>query len=91
MTHPVSAPTPLKSRANTVPAALHLPMQITLNGTEREIPDDTTLEMLIQDAGIGQAACAAEVNKTLVPKRQHADHTLSEGDQVELVTLVGGG
>jgi thiamine biosynthesis protein ThiS len=32
-----------------------------------------------------------EVNRKVVPRRQHAEHTLRDGDTVEIVTLVGGG
>jgi thiamine biosynthesis protein ThiS len=35
--------------------------------------------------------CAVEVNRMLVPKRRHEQHMLLEGDQVEIVTFVGGG
>ena len=34
---------------------------------------------------------AVERNRVLVPRRQHASCTLEEGDQLEIVTLVGGG
>ena len=66
-------------------------MQVTVNSEPRELPDSATLADLIRECGLGDAPCAAEVNKALIPKRQHAEHALQEGDTVELVTLVGGG
>ena len=36
-------------------------------------------------------AAAVEVNEALVPKREHPEHELADGDTVEIVTLVGGG
>jgi sulfur carrier protein len=66
-------------------------MQITVNGQGRYVPDGTTVAELIRDLGLDKGACAAEVNAELVPKRNHAERSLREGDRVELVTLVGGG
>ena len=66
-------------------------MLLTVNGESREVPDGCTLEGLIEHLGLGGQACAAEVNRDVVPKREHAERVLSEGDTVELVTLVGGG
>ncbi len=64
---------------------------ITLNGVDRSVPRDSTVRQLIELLGLGKAACAAEVNKELIPHRQHAQKTLAEGDRIEIVSLVGGG
>lgn len=64
---------------------------ITLNGQSRTVPAGTTVRELIELLGLGKAACAAEVNKELVPHRQHAQKEIAEGDQIEIVSLVGGG
>jgi sulfur carrier protein len=64
---------------------------IVVNGERREVPAGMTVGGLIREMGLGKAACAAEVNKALVPKREHEGRQLVEGDRVELVTLVGGG
>jgi len=66
-------------------------MRITVNGQSRTVNDRLTLETLIADEGLADAACAAEVNKTLVPKADRDQRTLHDQDVVELVTLVGGG
>ncbi|MDX2147662.1 MAG: sulfur carrier protein ThiS [Planctomycetota bacterium] len=66
-------------------------MTIILNGERKEIAANLTVRELIESLGLGKAACAAEVNKELVPKRDHAERVLRENDRVELVTLVGGG
>ncbi len=66
-------------------------MRVAINGELREIPDGLTVEALIESLGLAKAACAVEVNKELVFKRQHPTHVISEGDAVELVSLVGGG
>ena len=66
-------------------------MQIILNGKDHETADGTTVKALIERLGLADQACAVELNKALVPKRDHESHLLSEGDSIELVTLVGGG
>ena len=66
-------------------------MTITVNGKPHDLSDKTTLEQLIEHLGLSDAVCAAEVNKDLVPRSERAGLTLSPGDAVEIVTLVGGG
>lgn len=66
-------------------------MEIHLNGETKEIPDQTTIARLIEMLGLGDQACAVEVNKALVTRANHDTHTLGAGDRVEIVTLVGGG
>lgn len=68
-------------------------MQLQLNGepVEIDLNGPPTVRRLLEARGLGKAVCAVEVNTTLVPKRQHDDHELADGDIVEIVTLVGGG
>ncbi len=66
-------------------------MEIVVNGQNQTVPDGQTVGDLVEAQGLSGQPCAVEVNKKLVPKRQHAEHILAEGDRVELVTLVGGG
>tara|TARA_E500000318_G_C3396748_1_gene148168 strand:+ start:253 stop:453 length:201 start_codon:yes stop_codon:yes gene_type:complete len=66
-------------------------MEIIVNSERREVPDGCTVEALIGDLGLAAAICAAEVNKVVVPKAERPERTLSAGDRVEIVTLVGGG
>jgi sulfur carrier protein len=66
-------------------------MIVFINGERTALPDNTTLRQLIERRGLGATACAAEVNKRLVPRKQHEETCLQDGDSVELVTLIGGG
>jgi len=66
-------------------------MRIVLNGEEIEIHDGATLDALVRDRGLADAACATEVNRRLVPKADRVDARLRVDDRVEIVTLVGGG
>jgi sulfur carrier protein len=51
----------------------------------------TTIIELIELADVPPNYLAVEVNGDVVPREQHAGHALREGDEVEVVTLVGGG
>ncbi len=66
-------------------------MEVIVNGERIDLPDSATLEDLVRRLGLDRSACAAEVNKDLVPRRERAERRLREGDRVELVSLVGGG
>jgi sulfur carrier protein len=66
-------------------------MRVTVNSQTRDIPEGMTLEALLRELRLEGRPCAAEVNRSLVPKRSHATHALKDGDVIELVTLVGGG
>jgi sulfur carrier protein len=66
-------------------------VKIMVNGAVREVPARTSLQTLIEQLGMGKAACAAEVNRELVRRGEREERILRDGDSVELVTLVGGG
>ncbi len=66
-------------------------MQLTLNGQAREFAEGTTIAELLEDLGLDPRMLAVERNLNLVPRVQHAQTQLADGDRVEVVTLVGGG
>jgi thiamine biosynthesis protein ThiS len=66
-------------------------MKINLNGDVREMPDAITIAALLTELHLVPEYLAVEVNTRLVPREQHGEHVLCEGDHVEVVTLVGGG
>ncbi len=66
-------------------------IQVFINGEETPVPRGSTVQDLVEHLGLGGQPAAVEVNKALVPKRRHAEHVVSEGDRLEVVTLVGGG
>jgi thiamine biosynthesis protein ThiS len=66
-------------------------MRITLNGQETTLKAPCSVASLLRHIKLDHAACAVEVNRTLVPKRDHGERELADGDAVEVVTLVGGG
>jgi sulfur carrier protein len=66
-------------------------MRITVNGETHELSDDATVADLVAGMNLQPRQVAVERNKELVPRSRHAETPLSEGDSVEVVTLVGGG
>lgn len=66
-------------------------MQITVNGQERSVADGATIQQLLDELKLSTRYVAVEVNLELVPRQRHAEHSLSPGDRLEIVTLVGGG
>lgn len=66
-------------------------MQIEVNGTEKQVPTGITLLDLLEQLGFTEGRIAVEVNHGIVPRSQHAEHYLREGDRVEIVQAIGGG
>lgn len=66
-------------------------MNIQVNGESKELSDGATVRDLLDRLELDAAHCAVEVNKQLVRRASHGEHTLQPNDAVEIVTLVGGG
>ena len=66
-------------------------MRITVNGEEITLDGPCTVAELLQRYNLHDKACAVEVNRTLVTKRDHDQRHLDDRDEVEIVTFVGGG
>lgn len=66
-------------------------MKISFNGELRELREAATIAELLADLALDPRRVAVEINLELAPRDRHAEIRLQEGDQVEVVTLVGGG
>jgi sulfur carrier protein len=66
-------------------------IDILLNGATQQVNSAWTIADLLRERKIESRYCAVECNRQVVPREQHADHRLQSGDEVEIVTLVGGG
>ena len=66
-------------------------MEIRVNGEVMALESPCTVSELLEQLELSGGACAVEVNAHVVPKREHGTCELSDGDTVEIVTLVGGG
>jgi sulfur carrier protein len=69
----------------------HASCRIVCNGQPRQTTAGTTVAALLAELGLEPRHVAVEVNLELVPRAKHAERMLRDGDQVEIVTLVGGG
>ena len=66
-------------------------MRVTINGAEQIIDKGLTIAQLLAQLGKNPKFLAVERNWELVPRTQHAEALIAEGDTIEIVTLVGGG
>lgn len=66
-------------------------MQITVNGQSRTEREGASVAELLAALSLEPRRVAVERNKLIVPRAQYAQTTLTEGDTLEIVTLVGGG
>ncbi len=66
-------------------------MRLRINGEWREHPAGLTVAGLIEQMHLEPRRLAVELNKQLVARADHAATPLSDGDEMEIVTLVGGG
>lgn len=66
-------------------------MDITVNGTARRVPEDTSAAALLQLLELGSQRVAVEVNGDIVTRSRYAEHRLRSGDRVEIIRAVGGG
>lgn len=66
-------------------------ISIEFNGKTIELQDGSTIADLLQQAKVESRFCAVELNLEIVSKDQYSSQSLATGDQVEVVTLVGGG
>ena len=65
-------------------------MNIRVNGDERDVPEGQTLRALVESHNLKPEKVAIEWNRRLVRADKY-DLPLKDGDEVEIVTFVGGG
>lgn len=66
-------------------------MQVHVNGEPRDIEAGATVAALLSALRIEAQQVAVEVNTVVVRRANHAQTQLRPGDQIEIVTFVGGG
>ncbi len=64
---------------------------LTVNGESRTFDDGTTIIKLLEVLDIDQRRVAVAINGEVVPRTEHENTDLNDGDQVEIVRMVGGG
>ena len=66
-------------------------IELVINGESRSFPAPLSLSQLIEALDLAGKRIAIEKNGEIVPRSQHADTQLLNGDQLEIVVAVGGG
>ena len=69
----------------------HTVITLSINSETRQFPAPLTLAELIVVLELTGRRIAIERNGDIVPRSQHADTQLVDGDQLEIVVAVGGG
>lgn len=66
-------------------------ISIRVNGKPRQVPRDFSVRALVEQLGLEPGLVAVERNGEVVPRREHERVQLAAGDELEVVTFVGGG
>ncbi|MBI4466756.1 MAG: sulfur carrier protein ThiS [Acidobacteria bacterium] len=66
-------------------------MKVTLNGEARELPPGLTLQELLEQLKLSPERVAIEHNREIVQRERWSAVRIQDGDQLEIVHLVGGG
>ena len=68
-----------------------MPIQIQLNGEPTPLPLPITVHALLGVFSLDPRAVAVELNKSVVRRAAYEDTVVNDGDEVEIVSFVGGG
>ena len=66
-------------------------LNITVNGSPLQIPEETTISGLLQQLELDPQLVAVEQNLEIVTKSEYATRKVLGGDSIEIVHFVGGG
>ncbi|PQZ56310.1 MULTISPECIES: sulfur carrier protein ThiS [Bacillus] len=67
-------------------------MNLKINGNQVEVPESVkTVAGLLTHLELDNRIVVVERNKDILQKDDHNDTSVFDGDQIEIVTFVGGG
>jgi len=66
-------------------------MQLTVNGKPRDVAGPGTLKEFLEANGVNPALVAVEHNGEIVRRERFDEVPLAEGDNLEIIHMVGGG
>jgi len=62
-----------------------------INGRDEVLPKGTSLVGFLESKGIPVGAVVVELNKNVLKRGMYEGVTLSDGDMLEIVQVIGGG
>jgi len=66
-------------------------VNVQVNGKVESLPTDCSIATLVEQMALEGKRIAVELNLDIVPKSEHLQTQLKEGDIVEIVHAIGGG
>jgi len=66
-------------------------MKFTINGQEKTLANNLTLEILLTNLGYANKKVAIEVNEDIIPRSHFKNRLIVNGDKIEIINAVGGG
>jgi sulfur carrier protein len=66
-------------------------MRITVNGKPREIEGEVPLPAFLRAHDVDPRLVAVAINGEIIPKDRYGDAVVRDGDELEVVRMVGGG
>ncbi len=66
-------------------------IKIRLNGKDREIKARMSISQIIEELKLKSEAVVVEMNLKVLNKAEYESAYLKEGDNVEIINIVGGG
>ncbi len=66
-------------------------VQIIINGEQRDVPDQLTIEGLIRHLSLPPDRLAVERNREVVRRAHWSETAVEKDDQIEIIHFVGGG
>jgi sulfur carrier protein len=66
-------------------------LSISVNGEPCSTPAGIRVSGLVAQLGLAGQRVAVAIGREVVPRSQHAERELCEGDRVEILEAVGGG
>lgn len=66
-------------------------IHLTVNGKPRDVEQPASLLALLEQIGVDPRIVAVEHNGEIVKRTRFGETPISEGDQLEIVRMVGGG
>ena len=64
---------------------------ITVNSQQQQLNEACSIADFLVEQGLTGKRLAVELNRQIVPRSQHLELMLSDGDSMEIIHAIGGG